>query len=191
MKIAVTDTDQRQAPARDSESEGLGEAGRVSPVKDEREAFEAWAYYEGYRDFAVDPLRLDARYKKHQIDDMWRAWHACSGLRDWRAAQSSTNAIAQPVSADRAAYEGARADLLCWKRRAQRAEATLRSFGYTGIDASEAPKIPQPVSVEELSQPTRNGEVVMDPSVLDWEYMYGWNACLKAILSASPKLEGE
>jgi hypothetical protein len=51
--------------------------------------------------------------------------------------------------------------------------------------------IAQPVSVEELSQPTRNGEVVMDPSVLDWEYMYGWNACRKAMLSAASKREGE
>lgn len=39
----------------------------------------------------------------------------------------------------RDAYEGARADLLDWKGRAQRAEATLRALGYTGIDASQPP----------------------------------------------------
>lgn len=43
------------------------------------------------------------------------------------------------ASSDRDAYEGAREDLLDWKQRAQRAEATLRSLGYTGVAASEAP----------------------------------------------------
>lgn len=42
----------------------------------ERDGFEKWAYSEGFRDFDIDPLKLDSRYKKHQIDDMWRAWQA-------------------------------------------------------------------------------------------------------------------
>jgi hypothetical protein len=45
------------------------------------------------------------------------------------------------VSADRDAYEGAREELLDWKGRAQRAEAKLRSLGYTGVDASEPPAV--------------------------------------------------
>lgn len=46
-----------------------------------------------------------------------------------------------PVQVDnyRDAYEGAREDLLDWKGRALRAEATLRTLGYTGIDASQPP----------------------------------------------------
>lgn len=46
---------------------------------------------------------------------------------------------AAPAGVDRAAYEGAREDLLDWKGRAQRAEAELRRLGYAGIDASEPP----------------------------------------------------
>lgn len=49
------------------------------------------------------------------------------------------NPPAQAAQVDRDAYEGAREDLLDWKGRAQRAEAALRSLGYAGVDASQAP----------------------------------------------------
>lgn len=39
----------------------------------------------------------------------------------------------------RDAYEGAREDLLDWKRRAHRAEAELRRLGYTGIVPDQQP----------------------------------------------------
>lgn len=50
---------------------------------------------------------------------------------------TNRNSVAQGDAIDRNAYEGAREDLLDWKGRAQRAEAKLRSLGYSGIDASE------------------------------------------------------
>lgn len=62
-------------------------------------------------------------------------------------------ASAPPSAPDRDAYEGAREDLLDWKRRAQRAESTLRGLGYKGIDASEPPSAP--VGVEGLMQLAR------------------------------------
>lgn len=52
----------------------------------------------------------------------------------------------------RDAYEGAREDLLDWKGRALRAEATLRGLGYTGICADEAPQPPSAASVSERAQ---------------------------------------
>lgn len=42
----------------------------------------------------------------------------------------------------RDAYEGAREDLLDWKGRALRAEATLRGMGYSGVCADEPPSQP-------------------------------------------------
>lgn len=52
----------------------------------------------------------------------------------------------------RDAYEGAREDLLDWKGRALRAEATLRGLGYTGICADEAPQPPAGASVSERAR---------------------------------------
>jgi hypothetical protein len=57
---------------------------------------------------------------------------------------SELAALARPASSDRAAYEGAREDLLDWKGRALRSESRLRALGYRGIDASEAPAASEP-----------------------------------------------
>lgn len=54
----------------------------------------------------------------------------------------------------RDAYEGAREDLLDWRRRAQRAEAELRRLGYVGVTAAERPAAgklpPLPPSLDEV-----------------------------------------
>jgi len=74
----------------------------------------------------------------------WAAMYDGPSVRDY-ALQALAAHDAQPAPAPvqgdsyRDAYEGAREDLLDWKGRAQRAEATLRSLGYTGIDASHPP----------------------------------------------------
>ncbi len=70
----------------------------------------------------------------------------------------------------RDAYEGAREDLLDWKGRALRAEATLRGLGYTGICADEAPQHPSAASVSERAR-----ELLVD------EYMDSKFAHLNAI----------
>src|SRR5690606_30260137 len=69
------------------------------------------------------------------LPDSWR-WPLADELRGFAAMIDSAGG----AKGDRAAYEGAREDLLDWKGRAQRAERTLRGLGYTGIDASEAPQ---------------------------------------------------
>jgi hypothetical protein len=53
-----------------------------------------------------------------------------------------TAALAAQGQGDRDAYEGARHDLLDWKRRALSAESVLRSLGYRGIIPTEAPASP-------------------------------------------------
>jgi hypothetical protein len=82
---------------------------------------------------------IAARDKKRewmQAQDGWKDFMDS----DFDSMKAALQSVAPPkVSADRDAYEGAREDLLDWKRRAQRAEAMLRSLGYTGIDATEPP----------------------------------------------------
>lgn len=58
---------------------------------------------------------------------------AIDGLESALAHQPSQS------SSYRDAYEGAREDLLDWRRRAQRAEAELRRLGYRGVIADESP----------------------------------------------------
>jgi hypothetical protein len=85
--------DQRQPLTRDSESEGLGEPGRLSPVTDEREAFEKWFYsrYPSYNLNCPANYRTDGPLKI----STWETWQARAALQ---SEQASTNAIAQPVS---------------------------------------------------------------------------------------------
>jgi NTP pyrophosphatase (non-canonical NTP hydrolase) len=76
----------------------------------------------------------------------WCDENSAEATMEWRAGWDACRVeyprTAPPSAPDRDAYEGAREDLLDWKRRAQRAEATLRSLGYKGIDASEPPSAP-------------------------------------------------
>jgi hypothetical protein len=85
-----------------------------------------------------------------------RAW--VSGWADqWEAERAAAMLAASPAASGgeggiRDAYEGAREDLLDWKGRALRAEATLRGLGYTGICADEAPQPPSAASVSERAR---------------------------------------
>lgn len=78
-------------------------------------------------------LSLASSFDRVGYTKLARYLRSCADAMRARPTASATD------SADRNAYEGAREDLLDWKGRAQRAEATLRTFGYTGIDASEPP----------------------------------------------------
>jgi len=89
---------------------------------------------------------------------------------------------AAPSAPDRDAYEGAREDLLDWKHRAQRAEATLRGLGYKGIDASEPPSAP--VGVEGLHPETadlvRRFAHAVAEKLAEAERKYGWDTHWKS-----------
>lgn len=104
---------------------------------------------------APDDVPVDASYSKHdqeiiadleamarnQAKGYWPKMLAICALRMIREARAAQPPAPAPVQVEnyRDAYEGAREDLLDWKRRALRAEATLRTLGYTGIDASQPP----------------------------------------------------
>lgn len=115
-------------------------------------------------------------------------------MKVWSAMLAAAPAASGGEGGIRDAYEGAREDLLDWKGRALRAEATLRGLGYTGICADEAPQHPSAASVSERARTASLKEIVpaekrnyLDDngnprSIEDEAYAHGWNACRAATI---------
>lgn len=82
----------------------------------------------------------------------------------------------------RDAHEGAREDLLDWKRRAQKAEATLRSLGYTGITPDTPPAHGDGDETEMADSDRLNSGKPVSPREIDKNQAQDsvfspWNAC--------------